>query len=221
MFGLSLFRKKATRLDDWVPGRAEPVVQPGTHHVSGRPLTSPWPAGHRTVLLGLGCFWGAERLFWQKPGVWVTAAGYAGGSTPNPTYYEVCSGGTGHAEVVLVAYDPRQVKLEDLLKAFFEAHDPTQGMRQGNDVGSQYRSCIFLDDPEERELARRILRVYEAHLARANLGPITTTIGGHVPFYYAEDEHQQYLAKKPWGYCGLSGTGIACPTGLVSGSVSA
>jgi peptide-methionine (S)-S-oxide reductase len=213
MFGLSSLRKKSPG-GDWVPGRPDPIVEPGLHHVSGRKLTAPWPEGYRTIVVGMGCFWGAERLFWQTPGVWATAVGYAGGSTPNPTYYEVCSGGTGHAEVVLVVYDPAQLPLPELLKTFSEGHDPTQGMRQGNDVGTQYRSCIFLSDPAEREVAKSVLEAYEARLAKVGLGPITTTIGGDVPFYYAEDEHQQYLSKKPWGYCGLGGTGVSCPTGL-------
>jgi peptide-methionine (S)-S-oxide reductase len=211
MFGLSFLRRKSRDPIDRVPGRPEPIVQPGKHHLSGRPLTPPWSKGYRTLAVGLGCFWGAERLFWEKTGVWVTAVGYAGGSTPNPTYYEVCSGGTGHAEVVLVVYDPQQVTLGGLLKTFFEGHDPTQGVRQGNDEGTQYRSCIFLEDPGEGEVAQRILDLYQAQLAKAGLGQITTMIGGCVPFYYAEDEHQQYLAKRPWGYCGLNGTGVACP----------
>nr|WP_329659789.1 peptide-methionine (S)-S-oxide reductase MsrA [Geminicoccus sp.] len=188
-------------------------MEPGKHHVSGRDLSPPWPAGYRTLIVGLGCFWGAERLFWQMPGVWVTAVGFAGGSTPNPTYYEVCSEGTGHAEVVLIVYDPKQIHLSELLKTFLEGHDPTQGMRQGNDIGTQYRSCIYLAEPVDRELAKQMLDDYEAQLGKAGFGPITTTIGGDVRFYYAEEEHQQYLAKKPWGYCGLGGTGVSCPAG--------
>jgi peptide-methionine (S)-S-oxide reductase len=214
MFGLSRLWKKPSRPADWVPGRPDPIVQPGVHHVFGRSLTPPWPEGFRSLIVGMGCFWGAERLFWQKPGVWVTAVGYAGGSSPNPTYYEVCSEGTGHAEVVLVVYDPTRVTLQDLLKTFFEGHDPTQGMRQGNDEGTQYRSCIFLADPVDRDVAGRVLRAYQAELAAHGLGPVTTRLGGEVPFYHAEDEHQQYLAKKPWGYCGLGGTGVACPAGI-------
>ncbi|WP_191058223.1 peptide-methionine (S)-S-oxide reductase MsrA [Geminicoccus harenae] len=211
MFGFSFLRRKWSAGTDWVPGRAEPLELPGLHHVSGRSLAPPWPEGCRSLLVGMGCFWGAERLFWQVPGVWVTAVGYAGGTTPNPTYWEVCSEGTGHAEAVQVVYDPHQVTLAELLRRFFEGHDPTQGMRQGNDVGSQYRSCIFLDDPDDRALAGRMLAAYQMRLAARGLGPVTTTIGGATRFYYAENEHQQYLAKKPWGYCGLGGTGVACP----------
>jgi peptide-methionine (S)-S-oxide reductase len=214
MFGLSWLWKKPSGNGNWVPGRPDPIVEPGAHHVSGRSLMPPWPEGFRSLIVGMGCFWGAERLFWQKPGVWVTAVGFAGGFSPNPTYYEVCSEGTGHAEVVLVVYDPAQVTLVELLKTFFEGHDPTQGMRQGNDEGSQYRSCLFLADPADRDLAERVLRAYQAALEARGLGPITTQLGADVPFYYAEDEHQQYLGKKPWGYCGLSGTGVACPGGI-------
>ena len=212
MFGFSFWKNKAG--DDWVPGRSDPIVQPKPHHVLSHELTPPWPGGYRALVVGMGCFWGAERLFWSTPGVWTTAAGYAGGTTPNPTYYEVCSGGTGHAEVVLVVYDPAKSSLPALLKTFFEGHDPTQGMRQGNDVGSQYRSCVFLSDPAEQAVAADLLKTYQRRLVERRLGPITTTIGGDVPFYYAEDEHQQYLAKKPWGYCGLGGTGVSCPVGL-------
>ncbi|WP_027135040.1 peptide-methionine (S)-S-oxide reductase MsrA [Geminicoccus roseus] len=213
MFRLSSLWKKSASRADWVPGRPHPITEPGRHAVSDRPLAVPWPDGFRSLLVGMGCFWGAERLFWQIPGVWVTAAGFAGGSTPNPTYYEVCSEGTGHAEVVLVVYDPSVVTLRRLLKTFFEEHDPTQGMRQGNDVGTQYRSCLFLAEQEDRRIAEEVRAAYQARLAGRGLGPVTTTIGGEVPFFHAEDEHQQYLAKKPWGYCGLAGTGVACPVG--------
>ena len=222
MFGF-LTRKKLDLPDpaEALPGRAEPIVSPGEHRVLHRPMTPPWPEGARTVLLGMGCFWGAERKYWQTEGVWVTAVGYAGGVTPNPTYEEVCSGGTGHAEVVLVVYRPEQVSLERLLQAFWEGHDPTQGMRQGNDVGTQYRSCIYLDDAEDRAVAEASRAAYQAELDKAGHGRITTEIAGHQPFYYAEAAHQQYLARNPMGYCGLGGTGVSCPVGIKLDAVSA
>jgi peptide-methionine (S)-S-oxide reductase len=169
-----------------------------------------------TAMFGLGCFWGAERKFWQLPGVYTTAVGYAGGPTPNPTYQEVCSGMTGHNEVVLVVFDPKQVSYEILLKTFFESHDPTQGMRQGNDVGTQYRSGIYVNSPEQRRVAEETLRSYQQRLAKGGYGAITTELQEAPPFYYAEDYHQQYLAKNPNGYCGLGGTGVACPVGVTS-----
>ena len=212
MFGLGTSKSK--NAGNWVPGRPDPIVEPKPHYVLGHSLTPPWPDGFKTLLVGMGCFWGAERLFWQKDGVWTTAVGYAGGSTPNPTYYEVCSGGTGHAEVVLVVYDPAKQTLELLLKSFFEGHDPTQGMRQGNDMGSQYRSCIFLKDEADRAIAQHMSVAYQDQLAAKGLPAITTTINGDMLFFYAEDEHQQYLAKKPWGYCGLGGTGVTCPISM-------
>ncbi|BAR98710.1 peptide methionine sulfoxide reductase MsrA [Blastochloris viridis] len=178
--------------------------------MSGRPLAGPYPDGIETALVGLGCFWGAERVFWQTPGVWVTAVGYAGGLTPNPTYQEVCSGRTGHAEVVLVAYDPAQLTYERLLKLFFEAHDPTQGMRQGNDVGTQYRSVILTANERQRAAAEAAKAAYAPALKAKGYGPITTEIAPAGPFYFAEDVHQQYLAKNPGGYCGLGGTGVSC-----------
>jgi peptide-methionine (S)-S-oxide reductase len=198
-------------------GRAEPIATAETHFVSGRRLAGPYPDGFETALFGLGCFWGAERAFWQIEGVYVTAVGYAGGETPNPTYNEVCSGRTGHNEVVLVVYDPAKVSYETLLKAFFEAHDPTQGMRQGNDIGTQYRSGIYVADERQRQAAVTARTAYEEALKAKGYGPVTTEIVDRPPFYFAEDYHQQYLAKNPHGYCGLGGTGVACPVGAAAG----
>ena len=192
-------------------GRADSVSISGKHFVSGRVIKPPFPTEIRTAVFGLGCFWGAERIFWQLEGVWVTAVGYAGGTTPNPTYQEVCSGRTGHTEAVLVAYDPAIIDYGSLLKAFFESHDPTQGMRQGNDVGSQYRSAVFVSGTEEREAAELAADRYAAALQARGFGPITTEIAMAGAFYYAEEYHQQYLAKNPDGYCGLGGTGVTCP----------
>jgi peptide-methionine (S)-S-oxide reductase len=183
---------------------------PERHAVNGTPLEGPFPAGLRQAIFGMGCFWGAERTFWQQPGVYTTGVGYAGGSTRNPTYQEVCSGRTGHAEVVLVVYDPAKVKYDDLLRVFWENHDPTQGMRQGNDVGTQYRSAVYVSSDEEREAAERSRDRYSTELSAHGFGPITTEILDAPPFYYAEAYHQQYLAKNPNGYCGLGGTGIKC-----------
>jgi peptide-methionine (S)-S-oxide reductase len=191
---------------------------PEQHFVNCHPLAEPYPAGMQKALFGLGCFWGAERVFWQAPGVWVTAVGYAGGSTPNPTYEEVCSGLTGHTEAVLVVYDPKLTSYEALLKLFWESHDPTQGMRQGNDVGTQYRSAIYTFSPEQQTAAEASRQAYEDRLAAAGLGKITTEIREAPPFYFAEGYHQQYLAKNPNGYCGLGGTGVTCP---VSATVAA
>jgi len=185
---------------------------PERHFVSGRPLVGPYPEGLEEAVFGLGCFWGAERVFWQAPGVWVTAVGYAGGTTPNPTYEEVCSGRTGHTEAVLVVYDPKITGYDALLKLFWETHDPTQGMRQGNDVGTQYRSAIYTFSPQQAALAETSRGAYQRQLEAAGLGEITTEIRAAPPFYFAEDYHQQYLAKNPYGYCGLGGTGITCPT---------
>ena len=193
-------------------GRAARVV--ATHFVNGRRLEPPFPAGLERALFGLGCFWGAERKYWQTSGVYSTAVGYAGGSTPNPTYEEVCSGTTGHAEVVLVVFDPKAVSYEALLGLFWESHDPTQGMRQGNDVGTQYRSVIFYYQPAQASAAQMSKNAYQALLTRAGFGSITTDILPAPEFYYAEDYHQQYLAKNPRGYCSLGGTGISCPVGL-------
>ncbi|MFZ0498534.1 MAG: peptide-methionine (S)-S-oxide reductase MsrA [Steroidobacteraceae bacterium] len=212
---MALLRKKSTLPDaaDALPGRDTPLEVPQTHYVNGHRIVPPFPAGLRDAVFGLGCFWGAERLFWQLPGVYSTAVGYAGGVTPNPTYEEVCSGHTGHAEVVRVIYDPAKIDYEDLLKVFWEAHDPTQGMRQQNDVGTQYRSAIYITDAEQRQDAEESRRAYQARLTAAGMGPITTEVRDAPQFYYAEDYHQQYLAKNPEGYCGLQGTGVSCPIG--------
>jgi peptide-methionine (S)-S-oxide reductase len=197
-------------------GRAERMPVPGQHHVSGHPLTPPFPEGMERAMFGLGCFWGAERKFWETPGVYTTAAGYAAGLTPNPTYEEVCTGRTGHNEVVLVVFDPKVVSYETLLKVFWESHDPTQGMRQGNDVGTQYRSGIYVYSPEQRRLAEASLKAFQRELTEAGYGSITTEILDAPEFYYAEHYHQQYLDKNPGGYCGLGGTGVTCPTGLAT-----
>jgi len=193
-----------------LPGRSEPIATAETHFVNGKPLKGPYPAGTEKALFGLGCFWGAERIFWQTPGVYVTAAGYAGGATPNPTYQEVCTGRTGHNEVVLVVFDPKQVSYAELLKRFWEAHDPTQGMRQGNDVGTQYRSGIYAFDDAQKQQAIASRDAYQSALGKAR-GPITTEVLPAPEFYFAEDYHQQYLAKNPSGYCGIGGTGVSCP----------
>ncbi len=190
---------------------------PAQHFVKFNPLTPPWPDGMETAVFGLGCFWGAERKFWEAKGVYSTAVGYAGGYTPNPTYEEVCSGRTGHAEVVLVVFDPEVISYESLLKIFWESHDPTQGMRQGNDVGTQYRSAIYTNTPEQRKAAEESRERYQEQLDKAGYGKITTEIADEGPFYYAESYHQQYLAKNPNGYCGIGGTGVSCPVGLTAG----
>ncbi|PVB60202.1 peptide-methionine (S)-S-oxide reductase MsrA [Labrenzia sp. 011] len=201
--------------EEALPGRANAIVPAGPHHVNGRALAGPYPAGFRTMIFGMGCFWGAERLFWQLPGVHVTAVGYAGGLTPNPTYNETCTGRTGHTEAVLVVYDPDQVTRGDLLKVFWENHDPTQGMRQGNDTGTQYRSAIYVPDEEDLAAAVQSKEAYQQALRAGGVpASITTEIRQLDTFYFAEDYHQQYLAKNPAGYCGIGGTGIACPTGL-------
>jgi len=207
---MALFRRKSTMpaADAALPGRDTPLKVPETHFVNGHRIVPPFPAGLREAVFGLGCFWGAERIFWQLPGVYSTAVGYAGGFTPNPTYQEVCSGDTGHAEVVRVIYDPRTISYPELLKAFWESHDPTQGMRQGNDVGTQYRSVIYTFDKEQRAAAEESKRLYQARLAAAGRGTITTEIRDAPEFYYAEDYHQQYLAKNPDGYCGIGGCGV-------------
>ena len=196
--------------DEALPGRSGSMPIPDRHFVNGNPLREPFPLGMQRALFGLGCFWGAERKFWQTDGVFVTAAGYAGGVTPNPAYDEVCSGQTGHTEVVLVVHDPERVSFEQLLKVFWEAHDPTQGMRQGNDVGTQYRSAIYTQDAAQEAAARASRDAYQQALTQSGHGPITTEIEPAGPFYYAEHYHQQYLAKVPNGYCGLGGTGVAC-----------
>ena len=199
--------------DRALPGRADEMPVPDTHHVNGAPLKGPFPAGMEQAMFGLGCFWGAEKKFWQIPGVYTTAVGYAAGYTPNPTYREVCSGGTGHAEVVLVVFDPRKVSYSDLVKVFWESHDPTQGMRQGNDIGTQYRSGIYYFNDAQRDIAERSKEAFQQQLRRAGYGTITTEILPAPEFYYAEDYHQQYLSKNPDGYCGLGGTGVSCPIG--------
>ncbi|MEO3799636.1 peptide-methionine (S)-S-oxide reductase MsrA [Nonomuraea sp. B1E8] len=205
------------RPEDALPGRAEPMPVPGRHAVLDAPLAPPYAPGLEVADFGLGCFWGAERIFWQTPGVVTTAAGYQGGHTPNPTYDEVCSGLTGHAEVVRVVFDPAKVSYEELLKVFWEAHDPTQGMRQGNDVGTQYRSAIYYHSPEQQKAAEASRDAYQKVLKQAGYGDITTELAPAGPFYFAEDYHQQYLYKVPNGYCGIGGTGVACPIGLTTG----
>ena len=198
-----------------LPGRQEAMRVEGLHPVLGHPLEPPFPPGVEVAIFGMGCFWGAERRFWQVPGVYTTAAGYSGGITPNPSYEEVCTGMTGHAEVVLVAFRPQQVTYQELLRVFWEAHDPTQGMRQGNDLGTQYRSAIYCTTPEQLRLAEASRTSYQRQLDAAGLGAITTEVLESGPFYYAEPYHQQYLHKNPNGYCGLRGTGVACAEGLV------
>jgi peptide-methionine (S)-S-oxide reductase len=207
------FRKKfeMTTPATALKGRASEMPVRNRHFVNGHLLKPPFPAGLETAIFGMGCFWGAERLFWQMPGVYSTAVGYAGGFTPNPTYEEVCSGMTGHAEVVLVVYDPKVIGFDALLKTFWESHDPTQGMRQGNDVGTQYRSAIYAVTPAQKEQAEASMHAYNEMLKKAGYPPITTEIEDAPPFYYAEDYHQQYLGKIPDGYCGLAGTGVTCP----------
>jgi peptide-methionine (S)-S-oxide reductase len=199
-----------------LPGRSAEMPVPESHFVTGNPLKGPFPDGLRKAAFGLGCFWGAERLFWEMSGVYTTASGYAGGLTPNPDYREVCSGMTGHTEVVLIVYDPETVSYDELLAVFWESHDPTQGMRQGNDVGTQYRSAIYTSDDQQADAARRSLIAYQERLTAARFGKITTEIRPLENFYYAEDYHQQYLAKNPGGYCGIGGTGVSCPTGLAT-----
>ncbi len=200
--------------DEALPGRDEPLDVPDTHHVLGTSLAGPWPDGLERAIFGMGCFWGPERTFWQLEGVHSTAVGYAGGHTPNPTYEEVCSGQTGHAEVVLVVHDPDRIGYEQLLKVFWEGHDPTQGMRQGNDVGTQYRSAIYTTSNEQLAAAKASRDAYQERLRAAGYGDITTEIREAPAFYHAEGYHQQFLAKNPSGYCGAGGTGVACPVGL-------
>ena len=208
---MALFRRKSTMpaADAALPGRTTPLKVPEAHFVNGHRIVPPFPAGLREAIFGLGCFWGAEKLFWQLPGVYSTAVGYAGGFSPNPTYEEVCSGDTGHAEVVRVIYDPQKVSYQELLKQFWEAHDPTEGMRQGNDVGTQYRSVIFALDPQQRAAAEESKRIFQARLSAAGRGTITTEIVDAPKFYYAEDYHQQYLAKNPDGYCPDHSCGVS------------
>ena len=199
---------------DALPGRDQAMPVPERHDVLGTPISPPFPEGLEQAVFGMGCFWGAERVFWQGPGVYTTAVGYAGGFTPNPSYEEVCSAKTGHAEVVLVVFDPKQTSYEAILKLFWENHDPTQGMRQGNDVGTQYRSAIYTTSDAQREAAESSRRVFQRELSGGRYGEITTEIAPLTDFYYAEDYHQQYLAKNPNGYCGLGGTGVSCPVGV-------
>jgi peptide-methionine (S)-S-oxide reductase len=212
MFSFLSSKQRMVSADEALPGRDRAMPVPARHFVNGNPLKPPFPEGIETAVFALGCFWGAERLFWELPGVYTTAVGYAAGFTENPTYEEVCSGRTGHAEAVLVAFDPKLISYDDLLRAFWESHDPTQGMRQGNDVGTQYRSGIYATTAAQRQAAERSKADYEAALARGGFPAISTEIADAGPFYYAEDYHQQYLAKNPDGYCGLAGTGVTCPT---------
>jgi peptide-methionine (S)-S-oxide reductase len=211
-----LFSKPTTMVtpEDALPGRDETMPVPARHDVLGTPVAPPFPDGLERVILGMGCFWGAERVFWQAPGVYTTAVGYAGGYTRNPTYEEVCSGRTGHTAAVLVVYDPAQTSYEEILRLFWENHDPTQGMRQGNDVGTQYRSAIYTTSDAQRAAAEASREMFQAELSSAGYGEISTEIAEAGTFYYAEPYHQQYLAKNPNGYCGLGGTGVACPIGL-------
>jgi peptide-methionine (S)-S-oxide reductase len=211
-----LFSKPTTMVsaEDALPGRDEPMPLPERHDVLGTPLAPPFPEGLEQAVFGLGCFWGAERVFWRAPGVYTTAVGYAGGFTPNPTYEEVCSGRTGHTEAVLVVFDPKQTSYDELLRLFWENHDPTQGMRQGNDAGTQSRSAIYWTTEAQREAAEASRAMYQQELERAGYDAITTELAEAGPFYYAEPYHQQYLSKNPNGYCGVGGTGVACPVGL-------
>ena len=213
-----LFSKPSTMVtaDEALPGRDETMPVPAAHEVLGNPIAPPFPEGLERAVFGLGCFWGAERIFWRAPGVYTTAVGYAGGFTANPTYEEVCSGRTGHTEAVLVVFDPQQTSYDEILRLFWENHDPTQGMRQGNDQGTQYRSAIYTTDEAQRAAADPSRERFQQELAKSGFGEITTEIAEAGPFYYAEDYHQQYLAKNPNGYCGLGGTGVACPVGLKS-----
>jgi peptide-methionine (S)-S-oxide reductase len=214
---MALFFREKTKMIDAeraLPGRDSEMPVPEKHFVLGTPLKPPFPDGFESAVFGMGCFWGAEKKFWEADGVYTTAAGYAGGFTPNPTYEEVCSGSTGHTEVVLVVWDPAKTSYDEMLRIFWENHDPTQGMRQGNDVGTQYRASIYLTDPSQADAAEKSLRMYSDELAKAGHGEITTEIKSDQAFYYAEDYHQQYLAKNPNGYCGLGGTGVSCPIGL-------
>ena len=220
MWGFSKTKLTMPTAERALPGRQERMRVPASHHVARTPLEPPFPAGHERAMFGFGCFWGAERKFWVAPGVFTTAVGYAAGLTPNPTYEEVCTGLTGHNEVVLVVFDPKAVSYEELLRIFWESHDPTQGMRQGNDVGTQYRSGVYVYSPEQRRLAAASRDAYQRGLTKAGYGAITTEILDAPEFYYAEDYHQQYLAKNPAGYCGLGGTGVTCPTGLVEAAKS-
>ena len=214
---MGLFTSRKSKMPDpaeALPGRATPIQTAARHHVTKVPLQGPYPEGYEKAVFGLGCFWGAEKAFWSVPGVYVTAVGYAGGYTPNPTYEEVCSGRTGHNEVVLVVFDPKTISYDALLKLFWEGHNPTQGMRQGNDIGTQYRSSIFTYSEEQKRKAEASRAAYEAALKDRGYGAVTTEIVDAPEFYFAEDYHQQYLSKNPSGYCGLGGTGVSCPIGI-------
>jgi len=214
MFFMSRKKLEMVHPDAALPGRPTPIPTARTHFVFDRPLDAPVPDGMEEAIVGMGCFWGVERIFWKLPGVWLTMVGYAGGYTPNPTYEEVCSGRTGHNEVVRVIYDPAVISFDAILKAFWEGHDPTQGMRQGNDMGTQYRSGLYLPTQAQRTQAEASRDAYAERLRAAGFGPVTTEIVAAPAFYFAEDYHQQYLAKNPGGYCGIGGTGVACPVGL-------
>lgn len=218
MFLLDILRHKTSLVgkQDALPGRDKPISAPGAHFVNGNPLSGESPRGFEVAIVAMGCFWGAERLFWQRDGVWSTAVGYAGGITPNPTYNETCTGMTAHAESVRIVFDPAIVSYADILKIFWEGHNPTQGMRQGNDSGTHYRSGIFTLSDRQADIAARSLVDYQRELSGAGIGKITTEVKPAGPFYYAEDYHQQYLAKNPGGYCGLGGTGVACPADLAA-----
>ncbi len=210
---------KSTRMpapEEALPGRADRMPAPVAHHVNGRPIAPPFPPHTQTAIFGMGCFWGAERKFWTRPGVWTTAVGYAAGLTPNPTYREVCSAATGHNEVILVVFEPSVISYRSLLTTFWENHNPTQGMRQGNDVGTQYRSGIYCTSLEQLAVATESKAAYQSELSAAGYGLITTEVLAAPEFYYAEDYHQQYLAKNPDGYCGLGGTGVSCPVGITA-----
>ena len=214
MFLFDKAKTKQVAAEDALPGRDQAISVPARHEVLAAPITPPFPDGLEQAVVGMGCFWGAERIFWQAPGVYTTAVGYTGGFTKNPTYEEVCSGGTGHTEAVLVVFDPQQTSYEEILRLFWENHDPTQGMRQGNDQGTQYRSAIYTANDAQRAAAESSRTMFQGELARAGYGEISTEIAEAGPFYYAEPYHQQYLAKNPNGYCGLGGTGVSCPVGL-------
>jgi len=214
-----LFREKTKMIeaDRALPGREQAIAVPERHFVLGNPIAPPFPEGLERAVFGMGCFWGAERMFWEADGVWTTAAGYAGGFTPNPTYEEVCSGSTGHAEAVLAVFDPARTGYEEMLRIFWEGHDPTQGMRQGNDTGTQYRSAIYWHSEDQRKAAEESRAMFATRLSAAGYGDITTEVAQAGPFFYAEEYHQQYLAKNPNGYCGLGWTGVSCPLGLAAG----
>jgi len=214
MFFMPRRKLEMPTADQALKGRPQALPVENRHFVNGNPIKPPFPDGTETLVVGMGCFWGAERVFWQTPGVFTTAVGYAAGQTPNPSYEEVCSGMTGHNEVVLVVYDPQMIPTEEVLKLFWENHDPTQGMRQGNDVGTQYRSGIYCSTPAQKDLAEATKAMFQEKLSAAGYGAITTEILDAPEFYYAEDYHQQYLAKNPAGYCGLGGTGVSCPVGV-------